>query len=86
MLNIGVKRDKQLTHELYCNNTTSIYGYSISENIGNIGTLAMINIGVSAYRQKTNIGTPLIETHTQIYNKHTGPINYYITSIAQVGG
>ena len=32
------------------------------ENIGNIGISAITNIGVSAYRQKCHIGTPLIET------------------------
>ncbi len=29
------------------------------ENIGNIGISAITNIGVSAYRQKCHIGTPL---------------------------
>ncbi len=30
------------------------------ENIGNIGISAITNIGVSAYRQKSHIGTPLM--------------------------
>ncbi len=60
MLNIGVKRDKQLVCALYCSNTASICGHFMFENIGNIGISAIINIGVSAYRQKTNIGTPLL--------------------------
>ncbi len=32
---------------------------SSCENIGNIGISAITNIGVSAYRQKCHIGTPL---------------------------
>ncbi len=67
MLNIGVKRDKQLICALYFNNTTNIWGYSVSENIG---VSAMINIVVSAYRQKPNIGTPLHHTPNSVLSWH----------------
>ncbi len=36
------------------------------ENIGNIGILTITNIGVSAYRQKCHIGTPLPKTGPQV--------------------
>ncbi len=44
-----------------CAFTWMVQLYEISfENIGNIGISAITNIGVSAYRQKCHIGTPLL--------------------------
>ncbi len=42
--------------------SNQLYEIVAYENIGNIGISAITNIGVSAYRQKCHIGTPLLRT------------------------
>ncbi len=44
---------------------TSFVSIFESSNIGNIGISAITNIGVSAYRQKCHIGTPLMFLKSQ---------------------
>ncbi len=45
--------------------------YEILSYIGNISISAITNIGVSAYRQKCHIGTPLVISTAHIWRKMT---------------
>ena len=49
------------TRMLQCK-SNQLYEILAYANIGNIGISAITNIGVSAYRQKCHIGTPLLNT------------------------
>ncbi len=50
--------------------------YEILSYIGIIGISAITNIGVSAYRQKCHIGTPLVISTADLWRKMTDPSHW----------